>query len=501
MPISTAVDPSAVARVLGIKEQYVDLRGGAVVYLPQRVAVFGQGSSSVTYSTTKYQPAGHVEVAEKYGWGSPLHLMVKELLPDNGDGVGLNPVTVYPLAEPGTSAPATIDVAPTGTATANGTFRPYINDIPGESFVIRKGEAPATYAPNIAAAINANTSLPVTAAEAAAVVTCTSKWEADTANGINIRFDGPTDIGVDLTSTVITHNNDGAGTPDVTAAIAQIGNVWESMLINSNLYTDTTTLDEFETFGVGRWGPVTKKPLMVFTGATEATRATMVAAGDARRTDRVNSILNAPGSDGLPFMFAARCVARAAKLAGSNPPFDYARQKIDTIEPGTDAEQWDGTSREIAVKAGISTITVEDGVIYMSDTVTTYHPSGVENPPYRYVVDIVKLQNAIFNLNLLLDVPKYDGAPLIPDDEFAPENPSAIKPKDIKGVVYGWVDGLADAAIVVDRDWIKDTVVCQISSTNPKRCDVSVTLKLVGNSNIISVDLNWGFYFGGAVAA
>ena len=48
MALSTAVDLSAVARVVGIKTEFVNLRGGNVVNLPQRIAVFGQGNSAAT---------------------------------------------------------------------------------------------------------------------------------------------------------------------------------------------------------------------------------------------------------------------------------------------------------------------------------------------------------------------------------------------------------------------------------------------------------------------
>ena len=50
MALSTAVDLSAVARVVGIKTEFVNLRGGNVVNLPQRIAVFGQGSTHAPQS-------------------------------------------------------------------------------------------------------------------------------------------------------------------------------------------------------------------------------------------------------------------------------------------------------------------------------------------------------------------------------------------------------------------------------------------------------------------
>jgi len=52
--ISSAIDQSAVARVVGIKTAFVNLQGG-IFLLPQRLAIVGQGNSSAVYATTKRQ--------------------------------------------------------------------------------------------------------------------------------------------------------------------------------------------------------------------------------------------------------------------------------------------------------------------------------------------------------------------------------------------------------------------------------------------------------------
>src|SRR5688500_20275779 len=83
-----AVDLSAVARVLGIETKYVDLRSGNISFLPQRIALLAQGSSGTVYSTTKWQATSAGDAAAKYGLGSPIHLALRELFGQGGDGVG-----------------------------------------------------------------------------------------------------------------------------------------------------------------------------------------------------------------------------------------------------------------------------------------------------------------------------------------------------------------------------------------------------------------------------
>jgi phage tail sheath gpL-like len=203
----------------------------------------------------------------------------------------------------------------------------------------------------------------------------------------------------------------------------------------------------------------------------------------------------APGSDDLPFVVAARQLARIAVIANNNPPHDYGSQDATGLTPGTDGEQWDYLARDEAVKKGSSTIEVKDGVVNISDVVTMYHPTGDTVPAYRYVVDIIKLQQVIFNLDLIFAVPEWDGAPLIPDDQPT-VNRSAKKPKMAKAEVAGMIDSLALNAILSDPNTAKESIVAGINATNPKRLDLAVTVQLSGNTNIKSIDLNFGFFYG-----
>jgi len=174
---------------------------------------------------------------------------------------------------------------------------------------------------------------------------------------------------------------------------------------------------------------------------------------------------------------------------------DYGSTNLSGLTPGTDAEQWLYSQRDAAVKLGLSTTQVKDGVMNLSDTVTFYHPSGETPPAYRYVCDFMKIANIIFNLDLIFVQPEWDGAPLIPDDQ-ATTNRNAKKPFMAKSAVAQMIDSLALNAIISDPETAKKNVVAAINSSNPKRLDIATTIQLSGNTNIISVDLEWGFYFG-----
>jgi phage tail sheath gpL-like len=208
-------------------------------------------------------------------------------------------------------------------------------------------------------------------------------------------------------------------------------------------------------------------------------------------------LLVAPASNDLPLIVAARELARIVVLADSNPPHDYVGQKATGLTPGADGNQWTYADRDQAVKDGVSTIEVKDGVINLSDTVTFYHPSGDPLPAYRYVVDIVKLQTTIFNLDLIFTLPEWQGAPLLPDADPT-TNRTAKKPRMARAAIASMLDSLGLEAIISDPETAKDNTLAEINGTNPKRLDVVVPVQLSGNTNIISINLEFGFFFGQA---
>ncbi len=89
---------------------------------------------------------------------------------------------------------------------------------------------------------------------------------------------------------------------------------------------------------------------------------------------------------------------------------------------------------------------------------------------------------------------------MLPDNQKT-TNPLARKPKDAKAAINTMIDGLALAALLSAPEIAKPKTTADISGTNPDRLDTSLTVQISGFSNIITIDNNWGFFFGGAAAA
>lgn len=492
-----AVEASAVARVVGIETTFKDLRGGAVQYLPQHIAIVGQGATtSAGYALEPYRITSAAQAAARYGFGSPIHLAALQLFPTTGGGVGSIPVTVLPLADDAAGAPAAGTITPSATATVQATYRVRVAGIQSAPFTVAVGDVVGTICDKIVAAVNAVLEMPVIAADGTTDVDLTAKWDGASGNDITVEVldsTGATPTG-SLTFAVVQPAG-GAADPDISTALAMLGSTWVTMVVNCMGPSNGDAHDAINSVGEGRWGELVRRPFVAFTGdnSTDPEDATSVT--DDRPADRVNALLVAPGSPNLPLQIAAAQVREIAKVANDNPPTDYGSRPVRGLVPGADGVQWDYAQRDLAVKAGCSTVELKNGLINVSDVVTMYHPAGEVPPAYRHVCDVVKLMQIIYNLDLEFSRPEWDGAPLIPDGQPT-TNPNARKPSSAKAAVCAILDSLGLEAIISDPKAAKANTFANINSMNPKRLDVSTTVQLSGNSNIISVTLNWGFLFG-----
>lgn len=589
------IDASVVARVTGIETKYQDMRGGALLFLPQRVVVLGQGASDAVYSSSKYPALSAGDVGARFGYGSPVHLAALQLLPIDGSGVGSIPVTIYPLQQLSGSTAASGDITPSGTQAQAATYRARAGNVKSAPFVIPQGatvsyiigammmafqavlEMPVSVAPAYGSVTQAaaggnvgNATLSALSVVGAArpgaykltavssvanggvfkltdpdgnviasaitmtpgvggttVVTVagiqftitdgttdvavgdsytitvpatklnvTSRWKGDSANAIGLAIDG-TSFGVTF---AFTQPAGGAGNPDVTSALAQMGGVWETLIVNCLNESDTNALGAINSVGEGRWGATFRKPFMSFCGQTATEVADSTAISSQRPTDRINGHIPSPGSADLPLVVAAAGVAEIAKVANNSPSRDYGSRKCKGLTPGPDGAQWDFPHRDAAVKLGSSTIEVKDGIVCLSDVVMYYRPTGEMPPAYRYACDIVKLQQIIFNVGLEFETEDWDGASLVPNDQVT-VTPDVRKPKDVIAAANGVIDGAAAQALISDPKSAKKKTTCDIDSQNPKRFDLAIRVQLSGNANVKDVTLFFGFYYGSAQAA
>lgn len=490
--VSTAVDPSQVASAVGIATAFKQLRENGTAILPQRVAVIGQGASASTYSNTKAQYFSAFAVGEAYGFGSPVHLAAKQLLPSNGDGLGTVPMTIYPLDDDVSGVAAAGDITPSGAATGSATFVVKISEIKSARFNVTSGDTVSDIIDAMAAAVAANVDMPMIGTDNTTVFDLAAKWQGSSANDLVIEVEA---IGTDSSGVTfaITQPTGGANNPDITTALDQIGNVWETCLVSCFEHSDTTILDAFNAYNEGEWAALIHQPCYVLYGNTPQSVSNGIATTNVRPLDRTNYIVPSPKSKELPLAIAARAASRIAVSANNNPAKGYRRLPLTGLVPGADAEQWSTTQRDAAVKGGSGTTEVRDNVMVLSDVTGMFKPTGDPTPAWRYLVTTVKRQQVLYNLTLIFDSLEWASAPLLPAGQ-ATTNPTAKSPTAAIAEISQLIDNLALQAILSNPEAAKATIASAIDGVNSNRLNASLTDQVSGNVEIISIDSNFGFF-------
>lgn len=502
--ISTAVGLDRRSRVSGYKIKK-GFFSNDTQNLPQIIAVFGEANTANQSGLTvdKREVTSAKEAAELYGYGSPIHRIMRILRPISGDGVGGIPTIVFPqISDAGASA-TTREWTVTGTATANATHYVVINgrdtvDFQTSAFSVVVGDTPTVIAGKIKDAVNSVLASPVSAANTAGVLTLTSKWEGATSAEINISIDfGNNSAGVSYSE---TDSTDGAGTVNLANSFSQFGDDWYTTVINP--YADK--LDEFEAFNgfpdedapTGRYNGLIFKPFMAYFGSVESDKDDL--ASITNDEDRVNQVTNvlcpAPGSLGFTFEAAANVVALFARIAQDSPHLDVNNKSYPDMpvpSNGNIGDMSDYNNRDFLVKKGCSTVILENGAYKIQDLVTTYHPEG-ENPlQYAYARNL-NLDWNVSDAYRTLETIRLKDKTLIQDGQVS-EVSGTVKPKEWKAVLFDLFEDLATRALINDPQFSKNSLLVQVSSTNPNRFETFFRYKRTGIARIESTDVEAGF--------
>lgn len=494
------VSASAISRVTGVEVTPKNFNKGNASMLPQRLVIVGQGNDDAIYSLDKYECDGSAaSVAERFGYGSPLHLAAKQLFPTAGS-MATFPVTILPVKAGDNFIAAKGSLTLTGEA-ASAASRITIT-VGGLDILVTvaKGEELSAINQEIVRVINAESDRCVTALlvsgieENPDVIELTARWSGSLGNRIGLSVAGNIPgIAITVASFV-----DGSGVPDVDEALAKIGEIWETFILDTFDYRNgenpSALLDVYEAWGEGAWDVLAKRGALVAHGCTDD-YATRTAITDARPTDRINFLIENVGAPELPFVVGARGLLDILTTADKNPAQNY-KGTLKGLKRGSDEAQEDYIVRNQAVKKGASTNIPNGSVAELNDIVTFYHPTSAgKYPAWRYVVDAVKLMNIVFNLRLITESDEVKGAPLVPDSQ-ATTNPTAVQPKMFKTWFANLAVSLGEAALISDVEFTIENLEVKIDTENSKRINYIFPVKVSGNVEVISGDVYFGQYLG-----
>jgi phage tail sheath gpL-like len=288
----------------------------------------------------------------------------------------------------------------------------------------------------------------------------------------------------------------GALDPDITPALQKIGSIWETQILDSFDYKKLSRLNQYQEYGEGRWASLEKKPLLVAHGCTD-TLEVRTAITDPRKTDYINYLIVSVGSRELPFVVAAKGLLNDIMTTANDNPAQGYKGLLTGLHCGDDSVQENYGQRDSSVKKGSSTNIKNGSVAELNDVITFYHPESEGTfPSRRGVVTMVKLQNIVFNVRLIMEADALKGAPLVSDQQPT-RNRAAQAPKMIKASLMNLADSLAEEAILAEAEFTKKKLAVLLDTANPNRLNNTFPVKLSGNIEITDSLIQFGFLLGG----
>jgi len=504
--MANAVDNNAIAKIVGYELTKGDF-SNVTPNLPQRIAVLAEANTANqgTLDLTPTEILSASQAGKLYGYGSPIHQIVRILRPLSGSGVGSIPLVVYPQAAAVASVAKSISIEITGTATTNTTHTLIINgrdNVDGQFYNINieTGDTDVEVISKIVDAVNGVLGTPVIASDETDFAQLLAKWTGLTSNDINVSIEtNGNDAGLTYDVTILVA---GSGTPSVQNALDLFGNVWNTLVLNSyGLHAQTvTTLEAFNgkpsPDGVqaptGRYTGIIMKPFIAISGSVLEENSTFA---DSKKDEVTIAIAPAPLSLGMQFEAAANMTVLSSVTYQNTPHLDVNDQTYpDMPIPKVIGMMDIYLNRDFLVKKGNSTVELSNGKYKVQDFITTYHPDGELPPQFRYVRNLMLDFNVRFAYYLLEQQNVVNHVIANDDDVVTAEK--VVKPKIWKGIINNMAVGLVQRGLIADAQFTQDSITVSISSTNPDRLNSFFKYKRTGVARISATVAQAGFNFG-----
>ena len=503
--ISTAVGSERLSRTSGYNIKKGNFQNDTS-NLPQIIAVFGEANTAnqSSISIDKKEVTTAEEAGKIYGYGSPIHQMMRILRPNNGDGVGGIPTIVFPQLTDELSTATVVTFSVAGTATKSTTHTVRISgrenlDFQSYSFTVIKGESAASVSAKIRDAVNNVLSSPVIATGTNPSIILTTKWKGLTSANVKIEFNSNGDS-AGLTYAQTTRV-DGAGVVDLIDSLDQFGSDWYTCVINPYGESQLDILEQYNGTPsteqpTGRYAATVFKPFMAYFGTTSTVIEDLAAiTNDDERIDQVTNVLcPAPGSMGFPWEAAANVVRLFARTMQDTPESDINGKAYPDMPAPADANigpMSQYNNRDFLIKKGCSTVILNKGSYEVQDLVTTYHPEGEKPLQFNYCRNL-NLDWNIADAYRIIEILKLRDKVLVMDNQVT-SSLMAIKPKEWKAILYDFFEDLGERALINEPSFSKESLRIGINELNVNRFDTFFRYKRTGIARIESTTAEAGF--------
>jgi phage tail sheath gpL-like len=450
-----------------------------------RILILGQAlAAGVQPNYAPLQITSRLDGVLAFGRGSMLDRMIRKAV----DANSFTEMWAMSVPDNGAGVAATYTTTFTAQPTAGGTLSRYIA---GQlvQIAVTAGMTNNAMAAALAAAINANADLPLTATAAGAVVTSTVRWKGVTGNALDIRSNywssDAMPAGLALTDAAGTA---GSGDPDFTAALAPLGDKQYQIIVfpwssGGDLAELTTELDS-------RAGGLRMIDGVAICGV-DGSQGALSTIGAAQNS----KWLCLPEATG-PTTVWERAAVEAA-VAIFNLTNDPARPLQTLALPGelapSQAEAFTGTQREALLHSGISTHTVDDGgQVMIQRLITTYqlNAQGLPDPSYLDITTLLTLSYLRFTLRVRF-AQKFPRVKIAKDGTNAAPGTATVTLSTLNAELVALAREWEAAGLVQDVDTFKKLLIIQIDPTDDGRVNAVIPPDIIPGLRVFAAQIDF----------
>lgn len=447
--------------------------------MPFRILVIGQRLSAGTVPANVLTHISDVDDARAFfGNGSLLHHMIGMLRANNR----FTDLWAIAVDDNGAGVQASGTFTITGPATAAGTIVLYIA---GRRITVgvASGDAQNTIAANINAAINAETSLPVTSGVSTNVVTCTSRHKGECGNDVYLTHsyrDGealPAGVGV-----AIVQMASGATNPTLTSAIAALGDEWFQVVVSP--FTDSTSLSVLEAEMLDRWGAMRPYEGHLFHGK-RGTYSALSSFGSGRNSKH-SSFIGAKNSPTPMYEWAAAFAGVCAPALQLDPARPVHTLALTGVLVPVVADRFTNAERNNLLGDGITTWKADlDGTVRIERAITTYQvsPSGAVDTSYMDLETMFTAGRLRFDLRTRLAL-RFPRSKLAADGTRFGAGQVVVTPKVMRNEVLALFAEWESLGLVENQELFKAGMVVEINADDKNRLDMLLTPDFVNQLRI-----------------
>lgn len=422
----------------------------------------------------------------KCGAGSQLAQMAEAYFNNNSS------VECYilPIADPEAGIAATGQITVTGTATAAGTIYLYIYNALIQ-INVAKDDTASTIATSIASAVTAYTELPVSASASSETVTLTAKHKGIIGNDIQIALNLGGDANGEATpagiTLAITAMASGTGVPDISDAIANIGDEQFDFVVSG--FTASSVLNALTSYmndTTGNWSYSKQLYGHIWT-ALRGSVAECQTFGASYNNQHL-SVMGIKGTSSPIWCVAAALTGSAATSIAADPARPLQTLPLNSISAPKVSDRFIFTERESLLQNGISTYTVNSGTVQISRVITTYQTNTYGQVDNSYL-SVETLYQSAYILRYLRNIitSKYGRHKLAKDGTRFGEGQAIVTPKVLKAELITAYDALAFEGIVEDIEAFKKNLIVEINANDKNRADILFTPDYVNQLNIFAL--------------